>query len=300
MDRSAVVGLVFVLGLALVVGRPGAHADDGVTESEAQQLTVTDLMVAGVPGFDISWPQCNKQYPPGPVAFAVIGMNNGKPYTTNPCFLDQFRWAQKVEKTPAVYVNTDFPKDGRPEAHVGPYGNCAADDGWCRGYNWGYGLSKEVVERANRLGIAPSTYWLDVETGNYWSGDKQNNSQVLRGAIEYFKEKKLPVGMYGTPYQWGLIAGDWKSPGVPIWTAGAQGLSGAAARCTPSYAFAGGTVVMVQYYDLGYDTNYICPGSQLLFKHPEPYPVVIGPRGRTAQTQGKNLQYWQIIPLVSN
>src|SRR5258707_15348016 len=92
-----------------------------------------------IPGFDISWPQCSKAYPPGPVAFAIIGINGGKPYTANPCFRDEYRWAQRLEKNPAVYVNVEFPPPDRVEAQSGPYGVCAAGDQGCRAYNYGYG-----------------------------------------------------------------------------------------------------------------------------------------------------------------
>ena len=239
--------------------------------------------------------------PPGPIAFAIVGINNGKPYTANPCFMEQYRWAQRIEKNPAVYVNTAFPKAGAVEATSGPYGSCPDEnDGWCRGYNYGYGLAKEVVTRANLMRVHPPIYWLDVETGNYWSSDVQANSQVLRGAIAYFKEHSLAVGMYGTPYQYRLIAGTWQSPGIPIWTAGAQGMEGASARCNSGYAFAGGNVVMVQYYDWGFDTNYICPGTETLFTHPElQLSAAPGPWGRgNAVTQ--QLPFWRVLPFVTN
>lgn len=293
-----VVTALVALGCAGAAGvAPASHeaiADDEVTAA------AHPAALDAVPGFDISWPQCGKAYPPGPVAFAVIGINNGRPFTANPCFVHQYQWASRVEKRPAVYVNTDFPKPGRVEALSGPYGRCAETDDWCRGYNYGYNLAREVVLRAESLRVAPSHWWLDVETGNYWSSDVQNNSQVIRGAIDYFKERRLPVGIYGTPYQWRLIAGTWASPGIPIWTAGAQGLAGAMARCTPAYAFAGGTVVMVQYYDWGFDTNYICPGSEALLAHPEIHPLNGGPRGRGSVLDGQLLPFWQVVPQVSN
>ena len=278
----------------LISGSATALADDTASTTEAA------VAPDHVPGWDISWPQCGKAYPPGPVAFAIIGINNGRPFTANPCFLHQYEWAKRVEKTPAVYVNTAFPKPDQDEANLGPYGLCQPEDGWCRGYNFGWGLANEVALRAAQMRVVPSMYWLDVETGNFWSNDKQNNSQVIRAAIDYFKSRNLPVGIYGTPYQWGLIAGTWQSPGIPIWTAGAQGVEAASRRCTPAYAFAGGTVVMVQYYDWGFDTNYICPGTEALFKHPQAHPLVSGPRGRTTSHLGSQLHFWGVVPMLSN
>jgi len=293
--RKLLVVLVAALGIAVVWVAPSP------SQAEGPEATVEELVAPDhVPGWDISWPQCGKLYPPGPVAFAVIGLNNGRPYTTNPCFKHQYEWARRVEQQPAVYINTAFPRPGMLEAQLGPWGTCAEDDDWCRGYNYGYGLALNAVGQAQVHGVAPSMYWLDVETGNYWSGDVWNNSQVIRGAVDYFRERGLPVGIYGTPYQWRIIAGTWQSPGIPIWTAGAQGVDMASERCTPAYAFAGGTVVMVQYYDWGFDTNYICPGTEEFFKHPELHPILDGPRGRTTSQGGAQLPYWHVVPLISN
>lgn len=294
MRRFLFVGGLFV-AIGVAFGNVAvSRADDEV------EVTALASSLDSAPGFDISWPQCGKAYPPGPVAFAVVGINNGKPFTANPCFLHQFEWAKRIETTPAVYLNTAFPKPGVPEALAGPYGACAETDGWCRGYNYGWGLAKDVVERARAMRVSPSMYWLDVETGNYWSSDTQNNSQVIRAALDYFRAQRLPAGIYGTPYQWRLIAGNWQSPGIAIWTAGAQGVAMAASRCNAGYAFAGGTVVMVQYYDWGFDTNHICPGTETLFKHPEPHPIISGPRGRTSSHLGAQLRYWQALPMLSN
>jgi hypothetical protein len=289
---------------ALAVALSGSDSNSVLAEEPAAVVEAAAITIAPdhVPGFDISWPQCpTSAFPPGPVAFAVIGLNNGKPYTSNPCFRDQFAWANRVERTPSVYINTAFPKPGDPEALHGPYGVCEEEDGWCRGYNYGWNMAKDAISRADLAGVTPSHWWLDVETGNYWSGNPNDNSQVIRAAVDYFKARGLPVGIYGTPYQWRLIAGGiWSSPGIPIWTAGAQGVAGAARRCEPSYAFASGTVVMVQYYDWGFDTNFICPGTESFFKHPEPHPPISGPRGRTTSHLGAALYYWHVVPMVSN
>ena len=244
--RAWVAGAIAIVVIGAGAGQlSGANADHAANR---------------VPGYDISWPQCGKPYPQEPIAFAIIGINNGRPFTANPCFLQQYRWARKYEANPAVYVNTDFPRLGRVEGNSGPFGTCAASDEWCRAYNYGYNAAKEAHVRASGLGVTPKMWWMDVETNNYWlSGYPYYNAQVIKGAIFYYQEKGLPAGIYGTPYQWGLVVGDYK-PGLPVWTAGAQGVAGAAVRCSsPAYAFAGGKVALVQYYDYGFDTNYECP-----------------------------------------
>jgi hypothetical protein len=254
-----------------------------------------------IPGYDISWPQCGRQYPPGPVAFAIIGINDGRPYTANACFLDQYRWAQRLEPRPAVYVNVDYPKPGRPEAKTGPYGTCTDTDDWCRAYNYGYGIGREVFTRAQRLGVTPGMWWLDVETANYWSDDPTYNAQVIRGTVEFFRERKLPVGIYSNTRQFRIIAGPY-APGGPIWTAGAQGIDEAAARCSDrSFAFGGGTIVMNQYYDFGYDTNFRCPDGQpqTAFSLQDPLGRQ-GPYGRSGGAGGQVLPFWRPVAMLSN
>ncbi len=257
-----------------------------------------------VPGFDISWPQCpDGEFPPGPVSFAVIGLNNGRPYTSNDCFAEQYRWAMRVGRNPAVYVNVDFPRAGRVEALDGPYGRCLETDNWCRAYNWGYGIGRDAAARARTAGVTPSMWWLDVEFGNYWSSDPTLNAQSVRGAVDYFKEKRLPLGIYGTPYQWRLLTGGAYKPNVPIWTAGAQGLQDARGRCTDSYAFGGGHVQMVQYETWGFDTNYTCPGTELhLSQLMSSYRVgSLGPTSRgTVVAASVPLPFWILLPGIAN
>ncbi len=256
-----------------------------------------DFAPGEIPGFDISWPQCGKAYPPGPVAFTIVSMNGGKPFTPNPCFSEQYRWAQRVERDPAVYLNVAYPKPDQVEAATGPYGTCSSGDEWCRAYNFGYAIGREVVGRAGQLRIAPGMWWLDVETANYWSSDPTYNAQAVRGVIDFFRERRLPVGIYSTPRQWRIITGGY-APGLPVWTAGAQGIVDAVGRCfDPSYAFGGGAVRMVQYYDYGFDTDYACPPYRPGPVYPASQP---GPPGRSLSPTGAPLPYWRHAPMLAN
>lgn len=269
-----------------------------------------DHLVDQVPGYDISWPQCRDQaYPPAPIAFMIVGINGGRPFTPNPCFPQQYRWSQRFERHPAVYVNVDYPREGRDEpARTGPYGTCTDQEGeaddrayeWCRAYNYGYAIGDEVVRRAEALAITPSFWWLDVETGNYWSNDPTFNAQVIRATLDFFRQRSLPVGIYSTPRQWRIIAGQF-APGVPVWTAGARGIDDARRRCLdPAYAFAGGTVVLSQYYDHGFDTNYACPDGHPIaqFTDEDLYGRE-GPKHRSLSLEGTVLPHWDALPLLS-
>jgi hypothetical protein len=263
--------LVRVFALLLIVGI-GVSAQTLTAEADEGPL----------PAYDISWPQCPDNIPQGYFEFAVIGLNNGRPFTSNPCFMTQYKWAQQAEANPAVYINLDFPRQGRIEAANGPFGECGEFEQWCRGYNWGYQLAQDSVRQAEAHGIRPSRYWFDVEMDNYWTNWKPFNAQVVYGALDYFLENHVPIGIYGTNYQWGLITGGIHAPvRLPLWVAGATSREMAGDRCSQEkYTFAGGETWMVQYLHNGYDGNVLCPLAR-----ERQAASLINPRGRTAANQ---------------
>ena len=210
-------------------------------------------------GYDISWPQCEGfKTPVERPQFAIIGVNGGRAYTVNKCLKAQWAWAAKGNLPAAVYINLNHPRTWTSQSESGPAGTCRSDDDWCLAYNFGYNAAAFAVSHARSQGVSPAFWWLDVETMNYWSSDTDLNAHIIGAAIDYFRERQLPVGAYSTPYQWREIAGRY-APGLPAWTAGAIGLEQAVTRCTSKYAFAGGQVALVQYVE-EFDTNYVCPG----------------------------------------
>lgn len=207
-------------------------------------------------GFDISYPQCNKDYPENP-AFAVIGINGGRPFTDNPCFRHQYNWALEHYAKPAVYMNLSFisPKN-REYASNGPWLCDDADDA-CLSYNYGYQAAVFSYDNVEDIKTKPLMWWLDIETMNTWSQDKSLNRLIIQGAIDYLQLQNQHVGIYSTNYQWNVIAGDFK-PGLPVWAAGAKNKETASLRCHKDYAFTGGVVYMVQYIFNNFDHNYLC------------------------------------------
>jgi hypothetical protein len=208
---------------------------------------------------------------------AIIGLNDGRPFTGNECFGQQYRWAEQSQAHPDVYINLDFPALTSPQAATGPYGTCTDGDDWCRGYNYGYALAKETIGRSFVLGVSPGRFWLDVEMENHWSDSARNNAQVVRGALDYFLEFNIPVGIYGTHYQWGLITGGYVPAAVvPLWVAGAEDRVEATARCDDqSFEFAGGVTWLVQYPEGGFDGNFVCSTMALATQPPIPSPPVV-------------------------
>ncbi|MGE3422247.1 MAG: hypothetical protein AB7N24_09390 [Dehalococcoidia bacterium] len=210
--------------------------------------------------YDISWPQCPEALPAGDFSFAIVGLNDGRPFTSNDCFSSQYAWATAAEAHPDVYINLDFPREGRPQAENGPYGLCEAADEWCRAYNYGYALAQDAHFRAALFGVQPGRYWLDVEMANHWSDSGSDNSQVVHGALDYFDSVSIPVGIYGTSFQWDmLVAGYVPFISRPLWVAGAESIDEARGRCDDSsFAFAGGEIWLVQYPEGDFDGNVRC------------------------------------------
>jgi hypothetical protein len=211
----------------------------------------------------VSWPQCGKGLP-GDGVVGIVGVNGGRPYEPNPCLATQFRWAATGPRQPAFYMNTANP--GTATTAVNWYalktpnpGCSRADEAACA-FNYGFHAGRYAFEYAqSQTGAATrASWWLDVETGNSWSGNQGLNNASIAGSIAYLRSKGLPVGAYSTRYQWGRITGGLVLPDVPSWVAGARSGREAASFCTPARSFTGGPVVMVQWVEHNLDHDHLC------------------------------------------
>jgi hypothetical protein len=237
------VGLsVLALG---VVALPAASAP--ATSAPAVASAPTSL------GSDISWPQCNGGYPPTP-AFGIVGANDGRPDTANPCLASEDRWARSTG-TVEFYMNT---------ANPGVAAGAA--------YTYGFNAARDAYRYATgQVDAGPGhTWWLDVETGNSWSADQGANTAVIAGSIAFLQAQRIVVGVYSTRYQWGVITGGASIPSVPNWVPGAVDAGQAPSFCAPGRSFSGGPVAMTQY-TAQFDDDYLCPGVSL------PAPLPPGP-----------------------
>lgn len=230
-------------------------------------------------GNDVSWPQCNKPLPDAP-AFGIVGVNNGLANTTNPCLAEQLRWAEAINVNPtgqptvALYVNTANPglagswwptSNEYPAGRVvpNPYGTCKDQDvGVACAFMYGYA---KAYDDAYIRGISnPGDYlwWLDVETENTWSGDRNANRAVLEGMTDFFKSIQADVGIYSSGYQWNRIVGSVASSSslyaLPSWLAGARTVSGAKANCSDAPLTPGGQVTLTQFVSSGFDYDNSC------------------------------------------
>jgi len=249
----------------------------------------TKVYVRGTVGYDISFPGCGATVSSTssigtPYQFAIVGVNDGRAFTQNPCLASEFQAATGLVPLVSFYMNINGPFGTYAyEGQNGPKGQCSPTDNVCLSYNFGYNAAQFATEYAvNKIGSAAANrlYWLDVETANSWWSDPTLNDQVLQGAIDYFHQNGLTVGIYSILSMYNqtspvlvpaamagfqsaalagpLIAGNGYQPGVPEWISGASDLNRAPGFCsTPS--FTGGPLWLVQRpWNNPWDENYAC------------------------------------------
>lgn len=248
------VGLVAVLGISLAVRAGSGAGGIGIplptrtppspllpgAPSVATPQPAAPATVKGT-GYDVSYPQCRSTLP-STAAFGIVGVNGGAPLTSNKCFAEQIRWAQRTGAY-AVYINTS---------------NSGADDPVA----YGRRLAEDAIKRERAAGVSGiGVWWLDVELTNTWRGTQQENATVLAAMAARLQEAGVRVGIYSSPQQWQEIAGDWE-PGLPVWNATGPGTRAAALKAC-SEEFAGSTTAIVQWVGrIGsrqLDHNEICP-----------------------------------------
>ena len=240
---------------------------------------------AAASGHDISWPQCGAAYP-ADGAFGIVGVTDGRAWSTNPCLASEYQWAASYPRTPDLYMNTAnpaphssyyWPASGAKDPALCRDATITTDPGCAYDYGWHTAADALATSKSSLGNNAQGVWWLDVETGNTWNGDASSNAADMQGSIDYLLAQHVAgVGVYSTGYQWGVITGgyatgnsstyasawssEFTSPnglaGVPSWVAGASGPSDAPSYCSSS--FLGTTTWLVQYIAGGFDVDYAC------------------------------------------
>jgi hypothetical protein len=233
----------------------------------------------GATGYDISWPQCpahNAVMPP-PSTVAIVGVNDGTPFTTLPCMQEELDWAK--QGTPAQYFEVNSPIGYTTPtvlqyAFHGPAGDCTATDYRCQAFNWGFNDATNAVQQATAAGFPDNVYLLDTEIPdpslinppgahcydpNWWTCDPAVNSAVLIGARTSLAALGKTAATYGTKQQWQQITGGLPL-GIPTWIAGWD--HPAATYCDPAnastYWFGGARPWLVQGNPQTYDPDTAC------------------------------------------
>ncbi|MBO0836205.1 MAG: hypothetical protein J2P28_11985, partial [Actinobacteria bacterium] len=246
-------GLVTILALSSCGGEEAAPQVSAV-EPLAPQTTPSPTPAPSVPapppghpagstyspglhGYDASYPQCTQGKVPQGATFAIIGVNNGKGFTSNPCLRREWRTAPPLRRE--LYLNSGL--DPRAASKV--TGACRdlsrrLGAGAARQNAYAIGCSEAAYSRAamRSAGIPPTVMtWIDVEEANSWQHDVNLNRFALEGEIDQLAGAGPLPGIYSTPKDWAAIAGNWSpAPVTANWVAaptpaacGGVGFSGA-------------------------------------------------------------------------
>lgn len=260
-------------------------------------------------GYDISYPQCNAGFPTN-VAFGIVGVNGGLPYSPNPCLgtgngPSELSWAGMNAQ---LYANTanpgpalsshwpngqTFPKPCNTPSNPGPdTGECAYDYGW----NAVTDSYQDAVQAYVSLGWAPAgstrtpvanRWWLDVETANSWRTNTALNVDELQGELDYLQSVGAAgVGFYAIPSDWQTITGSTTTfAPAPSWLGGVGSQGDAQAKCAQP-GFTGGPTELVQYSSGGFDADYDC-SLTLSFSGPATTLVAGAPSAQLAVQLGR-------------
>lgn len=219
------------------------------------------LYGAATHGFDASYPQCADPRPPQGSEFGVVGVNGGKVFSLNPCFLELYRLAPGK---PAIYLNSGFTRDNARKL-VPVCDASAAALGLSGDQRLAYGLGCSTAHLTlsvlEPVGASqPKMWWIDVERGNSWDEqDLMLNRLSLEGEIDRLAVTGRPVGVYSTFADWNRLTANMTYPAIAAnWVAG----DGAPESCaTPG--FSGSPVWLAQELALwpgsaAWDSDYAC------------------------------------------
>lgn len=216
-------------------------------------------VVPGGLGYDISWPQCGQAFPTDHSEIDVVGVTDGHPFSANPCLGSEASWAAGGVLPLEVYANLNWPTAAQASHGAnGPRGACASGDLLCEGYNYGYNAVADAVQVANAAGVSAQVWWLDVETGDNWSGNDAANSAVIEGGVDGLRALGKTAGIYSITHMWTQLTNGLQLPDVPVWVPGPAALDYAGFYCNAANSFDGGPVWMVQYPRGGLDGDLLC------------------------------------------
>jgi hypothetical protein len=224
-----------------------------------------DPYTKGTGGYDFSYPQCGSTAPTA--SFGVVGVNGGYPFTYyNTCLATEFAAAAKTGNA-AVYINTGYDPsytaiDGRHTTQ-----DCANKSQTVSGTQsqraaWAVGCSeaqRDIAYASAQSAASPTAWWLDVETSNSWSSsDLTLNTYTIQGIVETLRQATaVPVGVYSTSYQWGVITGGYHAPVDANWYATGQSTLKRAKQYCGRAGFTGAKIWLVQYVTT-IDRDYVC------------------------------------------
>ena len=251
----------------------------------ASASTTSTVIPASSLGYDISFPQCGSTHLPVSPGFGIVGVNDGHPFSANPCLASELQWSQSTLTGQAnFYTNVDDPgptqNSSWPTNQASPQSCSGANSPACAydyGWNAAQGSFNNAVAAEGTDGspapLSAATtahWWLDIETGNAWealgggygptSSSYANDQAVVHGELAYFASASVTaVGIYSTGHQWNAIMGNAGNAfaSTQAWVPGYATVAQAQIACA-SPSFLGGRVSMIQYPSNGLDGDFAC------------------------------------------
>ena len=208
--------------------------------------------VHGILATDVSWPNCDAARPT--TSEGIVGVTGGLDFRPNPCLRTEATWFPVV----STYMNTGWPGSDSQRVYLNYPWACTAHDPTCLAYNYGYHAAVYAMSYANQQLVHTSQWWLDVETENSWTADKNQNRAALIGMIAAIKAfaPSTQIGFYSYPGQWQQIVGNWR-PRYPAWVATGSVQQLDAVTACRATSFTAGPVILAQYTKV-LDLSYYC------------------------------------------
>ncbi len=233
------IGLVFaVIAIGISAGAVNAFASGPYS--------------SGTTGYDVSYPNCGVT-PPG--AFAIVGVNGGRPFSSNSCLGAEYTAAPQ-SPLPSLYINTGYSGAYRKSITSGCSGRVVAVTGSnAQKQAWAIGCS-EADTSISYAARSASMWWVDVESGNSWSTSNTSlNRYTIQGAVDRLGQVNAYVGVYSTASMWNTITGS--TTGTSFTPNGIVADWVAAGSCTTP--FTGNKPVWLQQSTSGgLDSDYAC------------------------------------------
>lgn len=246
---------------------PGQPGPDWPTPTPAaapdgQHHPATSPFSVGSRGYDASFPQCSAGSKPSSAAFGIVGVNGGRSFTLNPCFLKLMAAAPEGA---GIYLNSGFNPANAVRSQPGCVLRAGALPGATAQERLAYGLGCSTTE--DTLGVLrlfkipyPSIWWLDVEETNSWDDPHPDvNRYSIEGQLDVLAATGKTIGVYSTFPDWqqitgggwgdSRIAGDWVAGRAPQDACSKPGFSGAPVWLAQELATWAGS---------GYDSDYAC------------------------------------------
>ncbi len=204
-----------LVGQQLLIPAGGSSSQPDLT------LPQTDPYPQGAAGYDLSYPNCINPPPPAD-SFAVVGVNGGRPFTSNPCFNSEYAVARASPLLPSVYLNAAYsPTLAR---HLTP--DCrllGASQQLGPAEQNAYAIGCSEAEASDPLlsAVPTAAIWIDIEPANTWSKRQSLNRAAIEGFLGHLltRTPRPVVGIYSAASYWQGITGAWNTPAIPEWIA---------------------------------------------------------------------------------